>query len=118
MLCARTPNKCEIRNFLPGVHLHHGAIHDGCRTRVDCRRIVRLVVPDAVWHVRPLCHVFGDCVAVGAAAVQADVVLVVEMVHTVHWVVAWAVRVVFAARRILDVKLRRVLAKRARWAYL
>ena len=101
-----------------GVDLHNLAIDDGRRASVDGVLVVRVVVPDADRHVRPMSEVARDDVAVGAATAAPDVVLVVQVVDAVHRVKDWSVRIVLATREVTHVELGCGIAKRPRRAHL
>lgn len=64
---------------LPGRRGLHGKGAQGSATHV-----VRMVVPDGDGHVRPVYEISRDSVAVGAATATPHVVLIVQVVHSVH----------------------------------
>ena len=69
---------------------------DNCRaSRVDSVLVVRLVVPDAYGEVGPVDKISTDHVPnVGPITTRdAHVILVHQMIHAVHLVVEWKVRV-------------------------
>ena len=90
------------------------------RTRQHANTHARAHTPlHVLWrHRAPLPRGKGGCGSPRFLSTYADVVLVMQVVNTVDRIVARAVRVIFAARGIFDVELRRVLPVRARRADL